>query len=52
MMQCYCGTDASSTIDIPGLLEIERRDQMPGMSVYWLFIKTDHDRNTANVTQK
>ena len=40
-MQCYCGDDTSSMVDIYGLLETRGETRfLGGVCVYWLFIKT------------
>ena len=53
-MQCYCGTDNSSMVDIHGLLETRGETRcLEGVSVYWLFILTYHERrDTANAIWK
>ena len=44
LVQRYCGTDTSSTVDIHWLLETRGETRCPGcVSVYWLFFQTYHE---------
>ena len=44
LMQCYCGTDTSSTMDMQGLLETKCETTcLEWVSVYWLLFKTYHE---------
>ena len=53
-MQCYCGTDTTSMVDIHGLLETRGEARCHGgVSYYWLFAQAHHERrDTASVIWK
>ena len=43
-MQCFYGTQTSSTVDIYGILEARGETRcLGGVGVYWFFIQTDHE---------
>ena len=50
-MQCYFGTDTSSTVDIYGLMEARGETRrLGGVSVYWSFYKpTINARDQARI---
>ena len=53
-MQCYCGTDTSSTIDIHGLLETKGETRcLERVSVYWLLLQAYHEcpRHSQHLTK-